>query len=102
MNKEKKLPEIPKSLQGILWSVNVARLDLERDKNYIIHQVLAYGNLEQIRWLFQVYGRQGVKDVFMKEPTRVYDQGSFIFVKNIILNLKTASLDKKRYVQSTF
>ena len=67
MNKEKKLPEIPKSLQGILWSVNVARLDLERDKNYIIHQVLAYGNLEQIRWLFQVYGRQGVKDVFMKD-----------------------------------
>lgn len=102
MNKEKTLSEIPKSLQGILWSVNVAKLDLNRDKNYIIHQVLAYGSLEQISWLFKVYGRQEVKEIFAKEPTRVYDQRSFVFIKNIVLDLENASLDKKRYVQSIF
>lgn len=101
-NKEKTLSKIPNSFQGILWSVNVANLDIEKDKNYIIHQVLAYGTLEQIRWLFRVYGRQEIKDVFVKGPTRVYDQGSYAFAKNIVLNLKTVSLDKKCYVQGRF
>ena len=32
--------KIPKSFQGILWSANIKNLDLERDKGYIIHQVL--------------------------------------------------------------
>ena len=102
MKKEKTLAKIPKTLQGILWSVSVDKLDLEDDKNYIIHQVLAYGTLEQIKWLFNVYGRQEVKETFSNEPTRVYDQPSFIFVKNVVLDLENASLDKKRYVQSIF
>lgn len=47
--KEKKFKKtfpIPENWQGILWSCNVKKLDWQKDKNYIIHQVLMYGDLK--------------------------------------------------------
>jgi hypothetical protein len=90
--------KIPKSFQGILWSVNVKNLDLEKDKVYIIHQVLMYGNLKQIRWLFQVYGKKEIRRVFEETPMKIYSPQCFNFVKNIILNLKEKSLPTDKYI----
>ena len=42
----------PKNLQAYLWSANTNDLDLKEDKNYIIHQLFAYGGIPQWRWLF--------------------------------------------------
>jgi len=65
MSEQEIKKEIPKTLQSILWSASVKKLDLDSDKNYIIHQVLTYGSLEQIRWLFETYGRKTIKEVFV-------------------------------------
>jgi len=40
--------KIPQKLQPFLWSKNVRELDLKRDKNYIIPQILAFGSLKEI------------------------------------------------------
>lgn len=100
MNKQKTSSKIPKTLQGILWSCSVEKLDLERDKNYIIHQVLAYGDLEQINWLLKIYGKEEIKKEFLSAPQNAYSPTSFIFAKDIVLGLKDISLDKERYVQN--
>ena len=47
--------QVPSSFQGHLWSANVASLDTERHKGYIIEQLLEYGNLEEWRWLLKTY-----------------------------------------------
>ena len=44
---------IPSSLQSILWSSNIKKLNVEKDKTYIIHQTLAYGDIQDIKWLAQ-------------------------------------------------
>lgn len=97
-----KLPKsIPQSFQGVLWSTNVANLDFEKDKDYIIHQVLMYGTLRQIQWLFRIYGKSKIKQVFLKRAQNIYSPPAFYFIKNIIFGIKT-SLDKKRYVKTLF
>ncbi|MBZ1345507.1 MAG: hypothetical protein KY055_02690 [Candidatus Nealsonbacteria bacterium] len=98
----KKIRTIPSSFQGILWSVNVKNLDLEKDKVYIIHQVLSYGTLEQIRWLFEVYSKREIKRVFEASPMKVYNFPTFNFIKNIVLGLKEKPFSSKDYVSSIY
>lgn len=89
------------SLQGILWSKNIKNLNLERDKIYIIHQVLSYGNLQQIKWLFKIYGLKEIQRVFLKHPKKIYAAPVFYFVKNFILDLKNKKLNSQKYVKDS-
>jgi len=98
----KKTNVIPPSFQGILWSVNVKNLDLKRDKIYIIHQVLMYGDLNEISWLFKTYSKKEVEKVFKEAPMQIYDSQSFNFVKNIILDLKKQRFPFKKYVTTPY
>lgn len=92
--------KLPGSLQGVLWSRDIKNLDLEKDKVYIIHQVLSFGNLEQIKWLFKVYGLKQIQKIFLEHPKKVYTAAMFNFIKNFILNLKDQKLDKRKYVKT--
>ena len=85
-----------------MWSVDVKNLDLEKDKTYIIHQVLMYGDLNEISWLFKVYGENEIRKVFEKFPMKIYNRQSFNFIKNIILGLKARSISSEKYVTSIY
>lgn len=61
--------KIPKKMQWLFWSVNIDDLDLKRDKDYIISQVLNYGTWEDLKWLFKVYSEKEIKNV-IKNPGR--------------------------------
>jgi len=100
--KNKKNSTIPKNLQGILWSADVKNLDLEKDKIYIIHQVLMYGDLKEIAWLFRAYSKKEISDVFRSSPMKIYSPQGFYFIKNIILNLKKKPLPPEKYVASLY
>ena len=75
---------VPASLQGILWSKSVENLDLERDKNCIVHQILAYGRWEDLQWLFKTYDRSVIREVFVTSPQKDYVRPAFNFVKNFL------------------
>lgn len=91
---------VPKSLQPVLWSVDTNRLDLEKHKGYIIHQILRFGTLQDINWLFQTYTKNSIRKFFQSHPSRNYAKEDFYFVKNYILGLKGKYLDKDEYVTS--
>jgi len=55
------MSKIPRNLQSVLWSRDISNLDLQRDKNYIVHQVLMYGSLKDISWLKQTYKKTTLK-----------------------------------------
>ncbi len=92
--------KLPGSFQGILWPANLKQLDINRDKNYIIHQVLMYGSLKQIKWLMTAYGRKAVRKTFLCHPQNIYTPQAFFFTKNIVLNLKNAKISEKKYVKT--
>ena len=99
---KKTFPPIPKSWQGILWSCNIKKLDWEKDKNYIIHQVLMYGDLNDIALLFKIYSKKEIRKVFERNPMKIYTPQCFNFIKNIILDLKEKSISPKKYVTSLY
>jgi len=90
---------IPDSLQAILWSKNIKDIDCCSDKVYIIHQVLAYGDMEEIRWLFTVYPKDEIRGVFISYPYRIYTRPVYFFIKDFILNIKK-DMNEKEYLKN--
>ena len=90
--------KIPKSLQGVLWSVPVEDLDLEKHESYIIHQVLMFGNFDNIKWLFGIYPRERIIDVFLRKPQKVYTKQALNYVNKFILGLDNKNLQEDKYV----
>ncbi len=88
---------IPDILQATLWSVGVNKLDLKRDRDYIVHQILAYGTWSDIKWLFSTYRKSEIVESFVKHPAKNYLPASYHFVKDILLGLSSQSLDEKKY-----
>lgn len=89
----------PKLLQAVLKSVAVADLDLEKNKTYIIHQILALGTLDQIRWLLSHYGLAIVRQVFQKQPMKIYSPEAFHF-SQLILDSPDAIIHRNLYDQT--
>ena len=94
--------KIPKDLQGLFWSRKLDSLDLLKDKSYIVNQILAYGSLEQIKWLFRTYSEKEIKETFFSQPRKVYTPQSFNFVKNYILDLESRKVPAGPYVKIIF
>lgn len=92
--------KIPKKLQGILWSAAIQDLDLEKNKGYIINQILSLGVLEELRWLFRTYPLSIIKKTFLEKPAKIYTFSSFNFCKNILLRLGKIDLPPNRYVKT--
>ncbi len=94
--------KIPKRLQPILWSKNTDKLSPKDDKNYIIHQILMYGDLKSIKWLFDTYSRGEVAEVFINHPKKVYTPSAFNFTKDIVLGLGGTKFKEDKYVRTSF
>lgn len=90
---------IPSNLQSILWSKSVKKLDLEKDKIYVINQILAYGSLENVKWLFKNIPKSKIENIFINHPQKIYTKSAFHFTKTILLNLKI-NLDEKKYLKN--
>jgi len=92
---------IPKRLQGLFWSNDLTNLDLDKDKDLIIHQILTYGSLNDFKWLKSIYPKEEIKKIFITYPKKNYAPSRFNFVKNYLLGIKE-DLPHSKYVKSTF
>lgn len=93
--------KIPHFLQPFLWSVDIADLDVDKDKIYIINQILAFGNMLALTWLFQMYSLRELKNVFSRHSMKIYRKSGFYFVKDILLGISDF-FDHVKYVSTKF
>ena len=93
---------IPKSFQPILWSTDIKNLDKERDKNYIVHQVLLYGDFSDLKHLFKIYTLKEVREVFLSSPKKNYSKPILRLIKNFVLDLKKFKIDEEKYIRTPF
>jgi len=100
MHHEASVKKIPPKFQPLLWSKNVEKLDREQDKIYIIHQILSYGDLKDLKWLFRIYDRKEIEEVFIRFPKKIYQSAVFYFIKNFVLGIKNKILREDNYVKS--
>ena len=73
---------------------------LDLDKVEAIHQVLAFGTIEEINELKQRLGEKRLKFVFLNHPFKIYRPENLNFVKNFLLQIEE-SIDEKRYLRDT-
>lgn len=92
--------KLPNNLQGILWSVNIDNFDFKKNKDYVIHQVLAYGSWEHLFWLVNKYGLKEIRDTFVQIPAKDYTERTFNFTQKVLLNIPDNAIDKRFYVKT--
>lgn len=97
---KRKTQRVPLFLQGVLWSTKIDDLNLDEDKVYIINQVLSYGTLLLMRWLFRAYPKETIRRVFLHHPIKDYFPSRFNLVKNFLLELENKDLNPKNYVKN--
>jgi hypothetical protein len=86
--------------QGVFWSRKRDDLDEDRDKRYIIHQVLMYGNLDDVRQLKRKYSLPVLEEVFLDHPMKVYTPQAFSFAYRVFFRLNEP-VDARRYLKTS-
>ncbi|MCK4386719.1 MAG: hypothetical protein KAV41_01380 [Candidatus Pacebacteria bacterium] len=54
---------IPQYLQPFLWSSDISKLDIRKNKKRIITNILNLGDRRATDWLFGVYNKKEIKEV---------------------------------------
>lgn len=57
---------VPKFLQTYLASYDLSGLDVRRDRDIIITEILNKGDQEAVNWLYQNYSKQDVRNIIRK------------------------------------
>ncbi|MBU2564557.1 hypothetical protein KKA23_03195 [Patescibacteria group bacterium] len=95
---EKKLP---KFLESVLWSYDLKDIDIKKDKNLIIQQVLNHGTKKHLKWLFNNYSKKQIKDV-LKNPKRGFWYDNVLNYWLTIFNLKISEDKYKLAIREIF
>ena len=57
---------MPTEFKKYFWDVEFEKLDLEKNKRYIISRLYCYGDLKAIRWIKQAYTKKDIEEVAKK------------------------------------
>lgn len=85
--------EIPATLAPFFQEYNFANLNAQRDSALVIERTLAFGNREELRWLFARYGRVRVCEWVRQEGARRLPLRAF-FAWQTILEISSTELIK--------
>jgi hypothetical protein len=68
--------QIPDSVKAVLWSYDLTKIDPAKHKKLIISQVLNFGSLDAISWLFSSYSAADIKEAALKTPLGSWNRKS--------------------------
>ncbi len=85
--------ELPQSVKAVLWSYDLSQIDLEKHKKIIIPQVLNFGSMEAISWLFDNYSSDDIKKAATNIPLGAWNK------KSLNLWALYFGLDKSQFKQ---
>lgn len=61
--KTEKQTQLPLGFEKYFWDCDFRRLSLEQYKKFIIERVLAFGNIQNVRWLFSHLSKDDIKEI---------------------------------------
>jgi len=89
-----------KSISKLFWFLKnkAGNLDVEKDKNMIIHQALALGSMDDARKMFEIYGKDEVRKEFQKPVKGLYHPA----VLELFQYLLGIRVDKSQYIKDIY
>lgn len=92
----KNYKKVPSFLKPYLWSYDMNKIDIKKDKKILVNAVLNWGDEKSVKWLFKCYGKKKVIAVSNAMPRGQWDKKSLNFW-SLILNIKP----KERFIGKT-
>lgn len=85
-------------LDKLFWFLKnkANNLDVEKDRHFIIHQALALGTMNDVRKIFQLYGKDVARSEFQKPAKGLY-QPAVLELFQYLLRVK---VDKSQYIKA--
>ncbi|HBQ51035.1 TPA: hypothetical protein DD690_03570 [Candidatus Daviesbacteria bacterium] len=59
------MKRLPVFLKQYFWDVDFNKLDFERSKTFILKRVLDRGDNQTLKWLFQNYTKEDIKELIL-------------------------------------
>jgi hypothetical protein len=82
----------PKIIQPYLWFSDLKKIDLHKDKNRIILNVLNFGSREATDWLFKYYLKSEIKQVIKNYGAKGELSKKSLNYWTFLLNIKKEQL----------
>lgn len=76
--------KISQVFRPYLWSYDLAKLDPRKNRDLIIHQVLAFGSMDAVRALYKFYGKNVIRQAFRKPYRGAYSAPVFNLFKTLL------------------
>lgn len=57
---------MPTEFKKYFWDTQFEKLDLRKNKRYIISRLYCYGDLNAIKWVKHTYGKEDIREVAIK------------------------------------
>ncbi len=54
---------MPEELKKYFWDTKFEKLDIQKNKRYIISRLYCYGDLKALRWVKENYSNEDIEDV---------------------------------------
>ena len=54
---------MPEELKKYFWDTEFEKLNMQRNKRYIISRIYCYGDLKALRWIKENYSNEDIEDV---------------------------------------
>ena len=86
---------LPKYVQPFLWSYDIAKIDLQKNKKIIILNILNLGDSQSVKWLFEVYKKEEIKEVIENSSLGEWNKKSLNFWK-LFFNIQNEKITKRQ------
>lgn len=73
---QKSSKKLPKELEPLFWSYDFSALDLEKDKELILIQIINLGSLTDWQWLNRIYGKDEIRNMIGRVSATTFRPGA--------------------------
>lgn len=75
---------LPPTVRACLWSYDTDKLDLSRDKQLVIVQVLNHGGIDAVKWLRQTYTTTELVDAVSRSARSEWSPKSLTYWGDVL------------------
>ncbi|MBI3888398.1 hypothetical protein HY311_01245 [Candidatus Nomurabacteria bacterium] len=57
----------PLTKKSLFWDTDTSTIDLKKNKRYVIERILRFGDLDDYKWMRDIYSTEDLKNVILEE-----------------------------------
>ena len=75
---------IPPAFKKFFWDADFAQLKFPEHQNYVLGKLMAYGDIDAIRWILGAFDRAAIRQYLEKKGAVALDRKSYLFWEKVL------------------